>query len=418
MHYVIAGSGAAGVAAAQTLRRLDQASQITLISEEDKLGYYRPLISHLIHDTFPEERFLRAPDLFADLKVEVLSPIKAEAVDPERKMVRTSRDHMVPYDKLLLATGSMPVLPQIKGANNKDFHTLRFYWDGVKMAKEARPGKKALIVGGGRIGILTALALREANLEVTVVEMLSHVLPQQFDTTAAAIVSPAIEAKGIRLLMGHQVKEIKHKLLGGKVAILDDGQELPFDLLVAAVGVRPNLELAQQMGVKVDRGVVVDETMQTSLPNVFAAGDIVQLVDRATGQEFVSGTWTNAVDMGNCAAYNMAGIKRQYAGSFFIFNAVEIAGLPTVAVGAIQGSEPEYEVHSQCRDSTYHKFVFQGNRLVGMLLVGDVDKAGIYRTLIREGSDISQVKDKIISKTLTYAAYQKQPIPETTCYST
>ncbi|MFQ5826401.1 MAG: NAD(P)/FAD-dependent oxidoreductase, partial [Dehalococcoidia bacterium] len=266
---------------------MDQASHITLISEEDKPGYYRPLITHLIHDHFPEERFLRDPSLFADLKVEVLSPAKAESVDLERKKVRTSRDHVVPYDKLLLATGSIPLLPQIKGANNEDFHTLRFYQDGVKIAGEAQSGKKALIVGGGRIGILTALALREANLEVTVVEMLGHVLPQQLDAAAAAIVSPAIEAKGIRLLMGHQVKEIEHKPSKDTVAILDDGRELPFDLLVAAVGVRPNLELAQQMGIKVASGVVVDEFMQTSLPDVFAAGDIVQLVDRATGQEFV-----------------------------------------------------------------------------------------------------------------------------------
>jgi NAD(P)H-nitrite reductase large subunit len=415
MRYVIIGGGAAGAAAAQTLRCLDKEGQVTLIAEEERPGYYRPLIPHLIHDRLPEERFLRAPSLFSDLGVEVESPAKAESVDRERKVVNTSQ-RPIPYDRLLLAMGSQAIMPAIKGLSPEEALTLRSYDDGLKMAQAARPGMKAVVIGGGRVGIKAALALQEAGLEVTIVEMQSHILPQQFDETAASIIASAVEARGIRLQMGRQVSEVRHNPVHSKVVVLDDDQELPFDLLAVAVGVRPNVGLAQEMGVRVDKGVVVDSNLQTSVADVFAAGDLVQLVDLATGEEFVSGTWTNAVDMGNCAASNMAGLLRKYPGSFSVYNAVEVAGIPTVAIGAVHGQEPQFEVHSQRGQGTYHKFVFRGNRLVGMLLIGDIDTAGVYRTIIREGSDVSRIKEKIISRTLSYATFLKQLTPETKHY--
>lgn len=415
MRYVIIGGGAAGVAAAQTLRRLDSASQITIISGEDRVGYYRPLIPHLISDQFPEDRFNRAPGLLSDLKAEVISPVKAQSVDTRKKIVKTSQKD-IPYDRLLLATGSQAIAPTIIGLKAEDVFTLRSYNDGLKLAQAAKAGMQAVIIGGGRVGIKAALALCEAGLGVTVVEILGHILPQQFDATAASIIAHALEARGIQLQTGQQVKEVKHRGKKTKI-ILDNGQELPCDLVIAAVGIRPNLELAQQMGLKVDRGVIVDSNLQTSIPDVFAAGDTVQLVDIATGQSFVSGTWTNAVDMGNCAASNMAGVPQKYAGSMSIFNAVEIAGIPTISVGAIHGQAPQYEVHAHRWDNIYHKFVFQGNRLVGMLLITDIEKAGIYKTLIREGTDVSRIKGKIISKTLNYATFLKQLTPETKQYA-
>ncbi|MBI4289363.1 MAG: NAD(P)/FAD-dependent oxidoreductase [Chloroflexi bacterium] len=416
MRYVIIGGGAAGVAAAQTARRLDKDSSITLIGGEPRVGYYRPLIPHLIHDKFLEDRFLRPPGLFSSLKVEVLSPVKAQAVDVEKKVVVTSRKHSISYDRLLLVTGGQAIVPDVKGMGAEDVHVLRSYKDGVKLAGAAKQGKQAVVIGGGRVGTLTALALGEAGMEVTIVEMLGHIMPQQFDAAGASIVASAVQAKGIRLQTGRQVKEVRHKGTR-KTVVTDNGQELPCDLLVAAVGVRPNLELARQIGARVDRGVIVDSNLRTSVPDVYAAGDLVQLVDLATGQDFVSGTWTNAVDMGNCAGSNVVGVPRKYAGSFFIQNAVEIAGVPTIAVGAIHGQDPHHEVHARQWDGVYHKFVFLGNRLVGMLLIGDVDKAGIYRALIREGADISTIKDKIVSRTLNYAAFLKRLAPETKQYA-
>ena len=415
MRYVIIGGGAAGLAAAQTLRRLDSASQITIISGEDRVGYYRPVISHLISDKFPEDRFNRAAGSLAELKADIKSPVMVQSIDSRNKIVKTPQKD-IPYDRLLLATGSQAIVPDIKGVKAEDVFTLRSYSDGVKLARAAKAGMQAVIIGGGRGGIKAALALCEAGLKVTVVEILGHILPQQFDATAAAIIAPALEAKGIQLNTGRQVKEATHHGKKRKV-ILDNGQELPCDVIVAAVGVRPNLELAQQMGVKVDKGIIVDSNLQTSIPDVFAAGDTVQLVDLATGQSFVSGTWTNAVDMGNCAASNMAGVPQKYTGSMSIYNAVEIGGIPAISVGAIHGQAPQYEVHAHKWDNIYHKFVFQGNRLVGMLLITDIEKAGIYKTLIREGADVSRIKGKIISKTLNYATFLKQLTPETKQYA-
>lgn len=415
MRYVIIGGGAAGVAAAQTLRRLDSAGQITIISGEDRVGYYRPVIPHLISDKFPEDRFNRATGSLADLRADIISPVKAQSIDTRQKIVKLPQKD-IPYDRLLLATGSQAIVPTIKGLKSEDLFTLRSYTDGVKLARAAKAGLQTIIIGGGRVGIKAALALCEAGLKVTVVEMLGHILPQQFDATAAVIIAPALEAKDIQLQTGRQVKEVTYHDKKRKV-ILDNGQELPCDLIVAAVGVRPNLELAQQMGVKVDKGVIVDSNLQTSISDVFAAGDTVQLVDLATGQSFVSGTWTNAVDMGNCAASNMAGAPQKYAGSMSIYNAVEIGDIPTISVGAIHGQAPLYEVHAHRWGNIYHKFVFQGNRLVGMLLITDIEKAGIYKTLIREGADVSRIKGKIISKTLNYATFLKQLTPETKQYA-
>ncbi len=425
MRYVIIGGGAAGVAAAQGLRRLDGDGEITIVSAEEKPGYYRPLIPHLITDKFSDERLLRPPGLFSELKATALSPAKAESIDIKSKVVTLSGGDRLPYDKLLLATGSQAIVPGIKGLAARDLFTLRTWADGVRLAAAARSGQHAVVIGGGRVGIKIALALRSAGMEVTVVEMLPHILPGQFDAVAASMVLPALTAREIAVLTGRQVKEVIRRgepgggagrtgggspAQGGAV-VLDDGRELPCDLLAAAVGVRPDLELARAAGARIDRGIVVNQSLKTSLPDVFAAGDVLQLADVATGNYFVSGTWTNAVDTGRCAASNMAGVPKNYAGSFAVYNAVEIAGIPTVAVGVIDPKGPEYEVHAHRSDGIYRKFVFQGNRLAGMLLVGDIDRAGLFKTLIRERTDITRTKADIIGKTLSYAAFLRSPAP-------
>jgi nitrite reductase (NADH) large subunit len=405
MRYLIIGNSAAGNAAAAAIRRFDLTGELVILGAESYPSYYRPLIPHLVDGTKHGDDLLREPSHMPPA-VTVRLNCRVTSIDPAAGTVTLAGEEELGFDRLLLATGSTSIKPAIPGLGQPGVFTLRTWDDALAIRRAAGEGQRVVILGGGRVGTKSAFALRSLGLEVTVVELMDRIVPQQLDEVAASIFAARIEQAGIRLRLGQTIREVIHekgKLTG---VVLNEGTRLPADIVLVCTGVRANVELAQAAGLVVGQGVHVDEGMRTSAPEVYAAGDVVETTDVVTGRTIVSGIWTNAVGMGACAGENMAGGQRHFAAAFSLLNAMELGGLPVVSVGLIHPPEGEgYEVHAVRRGDTYRKLVLQEGRLVGLILINEIERAGVYQTLIRERADTTLFRDKLLSARFHYGHF-------------
>lgn len=411
MRYVIIGNSAAGMAAAEGIRRWDRTGPITVISDEPHPAYHRPLIPYLIERTKPPEAIRRDP-VHQPADLDVRTGQRVARIDPEAHKATLEDGEKLGYDRLLLATGSSPIRPPIPGLDGPGVYTLRRWDDALAIAHAARDAKRAVILGAGRIGMKCAFALRHLGLAVTVVELLDRIVPQQLDAVGASIFTSVVRAAGIELILDNTFTQVEHPEGQPKRITLRDGRELTADVVIVATGVRPNAELAQEAGLRVDRGVLVDEGLRTSAPDVYAAGDVVQTADLVTGKPIVSGIWTNAVVMGQVAGENMAGGQRKTIGAFNLLNAMDLGGLPVISVGEINPVEDNgYQVFTWQRDQVYRKLVFHDDVLVGLIFIGQVERAGVYQALLREKTHLGALKDRLTEPNFSYAHFvTSQPV--------
>ncbi|MBI2857711.1 MAG: NAD(P)/FAD-dependent oxidoreductase [Chloroflexi bacterium] len=406
MHHLIVGNGAAGVAAARAIRGIDPNAEITLLGDEAHPPYYRPLVPMLISG----ER--SSADLYrnkADLDgLASMAGVRVTKVDISGKSVTLSHGRATKYDRILLATGASPSHLNVPGAKGPGVFFLRSLDDAEAIAQTARGAKKAVVVGGGRVGCKAAVALHELGMDVTIVEKLDRLIPLQLDSDASALLQEALGRLGIRVLTGQGIKSVLRNNGAPRGVLLDDGSTLPCDLVLVAVGVRPNVDLASQAGINVDRGIVVDGRMRTSAPDVYAAGDAVQTVDSVSGQVMVSGIWTNAVEMGRTAGANMAGADQEAPSPLSVLNAMEIGDLPFICAGIVQpGAGNGYEVVVEKHERSYRKFVFRDDMLVGVLLVGNIDHAGVFTSLLRQKTRLGPLKNLLTTPGFSYAPFLK-----------
>ncbi len=417
MRYLIVGNGAAGNAAAGAIRRRDPRGQVTILSDEPYPAYYRPLIPSLIHDGAGREALFR-DELTTPPEVEVRLGTRVAEIDVPGKAAILEGNERIAYDRLLIATGASAVRPSIPGLEGDGAFTLRRIDDAKGIATAATGAKSVTVIGGGRIGTKAALALRHLGLSVAIVELLPRLVPLQFDETASAIFEAALQGEGIALYLGRNVREIVREGKRVIAALLDDGQRLPTDFIVVAVGVTPNVALARKAGIGLNRGILTDSHLATSIPGIYAAGDCAETREVVTGEPVVSGIWTNAVTMGECAGENMAGGDRTYVGAFGVLNALELAGIPAISVGVVNPPPGQgYEVEAIRRGGSYRKLVFRDHSLVGALFVGEVERAGVYTALIREHADVAAIREAMVAGRLTYAPFLKELPLATTAYA-
>lgn len=414
MRYVIIGDGPAGNSAAEAIRRRDPAGEIVILSEEATPSYYRPLLPLLIEDKLAQDVLLR-DDLHTAPRVTRHLDRPVSRIDPSRQRVTLSNGEEVEYDRLLLATGATPILPPVKDLRGEGVFVLRKLTDAQGIRRAAGQARRAVVVGGGRIGVKAALALRSLGLEVTVLEMLDRLIPLQLDSEASQSVGGVLSGQGISVLLGESAQGVERGKGRVKAVVSSSGKRLEADMAVVGVGVRANADLASAAGLKVGNGVQVDGHLQTSAPGIYAAGDVVETTDIASGETMVSGTWTNAVAMGHTAGENMAGGKRDFPGALNVINAMEVAGLPVVSVGVVNPTNG-YEAYPHRAPGSYRKLVFRGERLVGLLMVGDLRGAGVYHSLIREATDIGQVKQHLIAGAYSYAHRLTPQVPVLDAY--
>ena len=388
MNYVIIGNSAAAIGCIAGIREIDSSGKITVISDEPHHTYSRPLISYWLEGRVSDEKiYYREPDFYEKNGVETILGKKAVKIDTAKKAVVLEDGNSVPYDKLLAATGSKPFVPPMNGLDKVKYHTFMSY-DSVKAIRsELKDGMRVLIIGAGLIGLKAAEALYAHNTEITVVDMAERVLPAVLDERGAAKMKKHLEAKGVKIILGTSGDEFSENSVR-----LKNGETVDFDMLIIAVGVRPNTELVADAGGTVERGIITDDTQLTSLDDVYAAGDCTVSHDISSDSDKILALLPNAYLQGEVAGKNMAGQAAKYENAIPM-NAGGILGLHMISAGSYDGEEYVEET-----ENTYKKLVIRDNKLVGYILMGDVRRAGIYTGIIRERLDLSEVDTELLKE--------------------
>jgi nitrite reductase (NADH) large subunit len=398
--YIIIGQGAAGTNAAIALRRMDPLTPVTVVTSEQDYFYSRIDLPDIIAGKYEAaSAVLQKAEDFASLGIDCRMGETVEAILPAEKSVKLKSGELLKYDRLLLASGSRPVIPAIPGIDARGVYSLWTIEQAKEIAAAAAAAQTAVVVGAGLIGLKTALALAAGGLRVTIVEKMPKIMPRQLDSAASDILSDRIRESGVEIMTGTAVESIV--VSGGAVTgVRLAGSTLPADMVIMAVGVRPNTELAVAAGIAVRHGIIVNEFQQTSDPDIYAAGDCAEASDNLTGNQTIPATWPVAVEQGRIAAQNMAGSKTLFGGSVAM-NSVEIAGIPLVSVGDIDG-QPEDNIFVFQRSSTYRKVVTRGKIVRGVVCLGDIRQAGVIGSLVLRQAEVDSI-EKLISPFFSFA---------------
>lgn len=390
MKYVIVGDGIAGVSAIEAIRRVDRAGSITLVSRENDGPYARCLIAGVIAGE-RSNMSLRPPGFLRDLRVEVLGGAEATELDPRKKTLALDDGRVRSFDRLLLATGSRPAFPPVKGIDLTGVFALRTWEDARQIAALAEDARHATVVGAGPVGLEAAEALAALGVKVSLVEKAPRLLPLQLDEPAAGQLQSAVEEAGVDVICGGGLAEIIGR--AGFVAgiMLEDNRVIPADLVVVATGVKANASLAVGTDLKVGRGFIVNSRMETNLPGIYAAGDAAEITDCVSAERLPSGLWPAAARMGTVAGQNMAGgsSRPELPPMAAMKNSVELFGIRAISVGMVNPPvNGNYEEHVVRMPGGYRKAVTHGDRLVGAIFLGDTGGAGIASAFIESGKPL------------------------------
>ena len=391
--FIIIGQGAAGSSAARTLRRLAPATPVTMITDEQDYFYSRIDLPDIIAGKVgATESELQGSEAFRELGVVCRMNQRVTAIHPDEKTVELASGERLKYSKLLVATGSLPVIPPLPGRAAKGVYALSTMAHTREIAQAAKSARRAVVIGAGLIGLKSALALAGHGLEVTVVEKLSRVMPRQLDDTAANVIADAVCRKGVAVTLSTEVKAITVSD-GVVTGIQLEAKELACDMVLMAVGVKPNVELAQAAGIKVGRGIIVDACQQTSGADIYAAGDVAETIDPLTGDRVLPAIWPVAVEQGEVAASNMTGTQAEFKGGVAM-NAIEIAGIPLVSIGDLEGETGD-EVLTSGVGTSYRKLVLRGNKVRGVLCLGDIRQAGVIGSQVLHQTEVTDASSLI-----------------------
>jgi len=407
--YVIIGAGAAGMAAAHAIRRIDKGGGITVLSQESDTPYFRPMIPYLVsNQKRPNQMAMAGHGPFDQPNIDILTNTKVVAVDSANRQIALAGGGRMGYEKVLFATGSRPyVPPEINGIDTPGVFAPRTLADARAMAARAARTRQAVMLGGGLLNLKTAFALLKRGIAVTLVVHSPEVLSQLMDPADAALIRKALIDAGLVIQTGVAATDIQADPAGVVGVALSDGSHLSCQMISIGKGVRPCVDFLQRSGIQIADGIVTDRHTACNMPNAFAAGDVAVSFDPVSGRPMSTALWTHAIEMGRCAGLNMVGVKTAYSGTFGILNATQVADLPFVSMGTVHTAGQDYEIHRKSSANTYHKLVFdaEGTRLIGAVLVGDITHAGLYRSLIRDQMDITGRKRHIIDRSLHYGHF-------------
>ena len=398
MRIVIIGNSVAMVGAVEAIRKYDTSSEIVVISDETYHVYSRPLISYYLGNLVSEDKMIyREKDFYRKNKVETVFGIKAISIDERKKEVYLEKGDSISFDKLLIATGGKPIIPPVEGLNKKNVHTFIKMDDAKKLKEAAKPGSKAVIVGGGLIGFKAAEGLHHLGVDVTIVELADRILSTILDAEGASLVSQSLQNDGIKIITGTTVD----KIIGDeyvKGVLLKNGQELEADNLIIAIGVVPNVDVVKNTSISINRGILVDNTMKTSVEDVYAAGDVAEGYDMLVESNRVVPIWPNAYMQGEIAGYNMIGINKSFKG-IFPMNSIGYKNTNMITAGITNPQQEEFEIISKIDHNRkyYKKFVVKENRLVGFILINDIDRAGLFTGFIKNETDITPFKKYLLN---------------------
>jgi NAD(P)H-nitrite reductase large subunit len=397
MNYVIIGNGVAGIHAAETIRQLDPAGTITMISDEVFPPYCRPMISMVLEGAVPPDKLpIRPSSFYEELNIEPVLGNRVSAVDVDNCTVSVN-DKVHPYHKLLIATGADPRRIKADGLELKNIFFMRTETHVRQMLSTLPVVRKALVLGGGLVGFKAAYGLLRRGIQVTMLIRSGYPLSMQVDSEAGRMIWNELKAHGLDVRLGVEATAFEGKDTVSK-AHLSDGSFLPCDMVVIGKGVFPARGFVPKERIKVDAGIVVDEHMETSTPGVFAAGDVAESVDIARKTPWVNAIWPEAVAQGRIAGMNMAGRRTAYKGSLSR-NVIRIFGLDVMTAGLITPPEADgFDILNvrDARAKSYRKLVFRGDRLVGMVMVNGIEQGGMLMSLIQSETPVRLPREALL----------------------
>ena len=398
-NYVIIGNGVAAAGCIEGIRSQDPSGRITVVSEEMHPVYCRPLISYYLEKkTDPQKMMYRSPDFYEKNGCQVLYGAKAVNIRKKDRLVELADGSLLSYDAVCIAAGSSPFVPPFEGldkvSKKYSFMTLD---DALALEQAITPESRVLIVGAGLIGLKCAEGILERVSSVTVCDLAGRVLSSILDDECAALMQRHLEQKGMEFALGDSAARFED----GR-AYMQSGRVIDFDVLVLAVGVRPNISLVKEAGGKTGRGISIDASMQTSLPDIYAAGDCAEGMDASSGQQRVLAIWPNAYMQGHAAGVNMAG-GTQLFDKAIPMNSIGFFGLHAMTAGSYEG-----ELYEEKTDTSIKRLFTKDDRLKGFILIGCKERAGIYTSMIREKTPLSSVNFEILKKTASTTAFSPE----------
>lgn len=384
---VIVGAGIAGVSAAEAARNANSSAEILLISSENQLPYYRlNLTRYLAGDLTADQLVLHPQDWYRQNSIQLMLNIRVLSYDLEKKELSLSDGRRIPFDALLLTVGSSPFVPPISGSDKKNVFTLRTLEDADNILAACRGGKKCVCIGGGLLGLETAGGLARKGVNVTVLENQPWLMPRQLNKSSANMLQDKINLFGIMIKTGVKIKEISGESAVNGV-MLDDGITLAADVVVISAGIRPNIELAKQASLSVNQGIIVDSAMQTSVSDVYAAGDVAEY----NGSLY--GTWGPSQGQGSIAGMNAAGMEVEFT-RITRSNSLKVLGVDLFSVGTITPSESTGKVVEHKSVNFYAAFIFEGNALCGAILLDDISLAATVKKFIDDKTNLNEILTK------------------------
>ena len=397
--YVIVGNGVAAVGCIEGIRSVDSDGKITVISEENHPVYCRPLISYYLENkTDAEKMNYRSADFYEKQATEVIYGKKAVKIDSAAKTVALDDGTKIPYTSLCVASGSTPFVPSFEGLdtveNKFGFMTLD---DTLSLEKAVNKDSKVLIMGAGLIGLKCAEGLKNRVASITVCDLADRVLSSILDSDCAEIIQNHLENNGIRFLLSDTALEFSENS-----AKMKSGKIVDFDVLVLAVGVRANTSLIKDIGGEVNRGIIVNDKMETSVENIYAAGDCTEGNDISFGGKRVLALLPNAVMQGHTAGVNMAGGDEVFDKAIPM-NSIGFFGLHVMTAGTYEG-----EMYEEKGENSIKRLFTKDGLLKGFIIIGYNERAGIYTSLIREKTPLDTLDFETMKKIATNAIFSSE----------
>lgn len=380
---IVVGAGIAGVSAAEAVRRAAPRAHVVLLSRESTLPYYRlNLTRYLAGEIDVDQLPLHPQQWYADNGIDLVLGAELTGVDSEHKTVAIKAADDRHFDKLVLAMGSHPFMPAIPGIHRDNVTPLRTLKDAERILEQA-PGSRCVVIGGGVLGLETAGALARRGIEVVLLEGHGWLLPRQLNETAGKLLEEFAKGLGLQVRRNARTKE----LLGDervREVLLEDGTTIPADLVIVTTGVRANSYLARMAGLDVGRGVMVNNQLRTSHPDILAAGDIAE----HRGVSY--GTWGPSQFQGTIAGMNAVGGGSQFAG-IPRSNMLKVLGYDMFSIGQITPEDASFATSEELVDGNYRYFVFRDSHLVGAILLGDTSLSAAVKHAVETGLDCSAI---------------------------
>lgn len=398
MKYIIIGNGVAGTEAAKNIRQRELLSEILIFTQDHYPFYSRPRIPELLaREVTVEKIFIHPIEWYYKNKIYLYINCTVKQVDPKNQKMTLTDGSAFSYDKLLLATGSTSALPPIDEINtSRGVFTLRTVEDVINISRSIAGSKTFTLIGGGLLGIEAGNALRKLGLSVTVVEFLDRLLPRQLDGEGSAMLQKQMESMGLKFILGAQSKAIKDEGSVRKLS-LNDGRIIESDFILVSAGIKPNTTLAREAGISVNKGILVNDRMETNIPDIYAAGDVAEHKGR------IYGIWPASQRQGVIAGINMSGGNENYLGTV-PSTTLKVAGIHLTSMGDISGEDKTVE-HIKVKETDkniYKKLFIKDGKIIGAIFLGDKKNVSEIEQLMQRKVDVSKIKEKILELTFDF----------------